>query len=192
MIAGDWSPLSIGRQDDHDRYSITQNLVQHTLDALLRFYPLTSTREICTSTVCHRCNLAFRRLWNHDNLNKATHDNLHHVFGGTSAHMLGFLARSGRQQEVLNNEYHSILTQENLERLRDIPILLFSGADNNVYRPGSTLKTYRILKARGATVTRKTFPDLGHLDCWMSEKAAAPGSVYESVEEEVRKAFARV
>lgn len=163
--------------------------MQHTLNTLLRFYPLTSTREICDSTVCHRCNLAFGRLWNHENLNRATHDNLHHVFSGTSARALGLLASSGRQQAVLDNRYRSMLTQEDLERLRDIPIFVFSGVGNNVYRPSSTLKTYQILTARGAAVNRKTFPGLGHLDCWMSKKAAAPGGVYESVEEEVRKAF---
>jgi fermentation-respiration switch protein FrsA (DUF1100 family) len=86
---------------------------------------------------------------------------------------------------VLDDGYRSLVTDGNLERLRGLPIFLFSGADNNVFKAASTLKTYRVLKARGETVSRKVFPGLGHLDCWMSEKSA--DTVYRAVEEEVRR-----
>jgi hypothetical protein len=181
ILAGDWFPISQTREQ------ATRNVIQDLLDNLLRFYPLNSKIEICSSTACHRCNLAFGRLWNHRNLNKATHDNLQHVFGGTSSTCLEHLASGGRRQTVLDNNYRSLVTDGNLERLRGIPIFLFSGADNNVFKATSTLKTHQVLKARGETVCRREFEGFGHLDCWMSEKSA--DVVYPPIEEEMRKAL---
>jgi predicted esterase len=86
---------------------------------------------------------------------------------------------------VLDDNYRSLVTEDNLERLRGLPIFLFSGADNNVFKSTSTLKTYKFLKARGETVSWKEFPGFGHLDCWMSERSA--DTIYKAVEEEVRK-----
>jgi hypothetical protein len=181
MLAGDWFPIS------QTKKQATSNVIQSILDTVLRFYPLNSRSEFCSSTACHRCNLAFGRLWNHRNLNKATHDNLQHVFGGTSSTCLEHLASGGRRQTVLDNNYRSLVTEENLERLRGIPIFLFSGADNNVFKAISTLKTYHVLKARGETVGRREFEGFGHLDCWMSERSA--DVVYSAIEEEMHKAL---
>jgi hypothetical protein len=182
MLAGNWFPISQTREQ------ATSNVIQSLLDNVLRFYPLSSRSEICGSTACHRCNLAFGRLWHHRNLNKATHDNLQHVFGGTSSTCLEHLASGGRRQTVLGNDYRSLVTEGNLERLRGIPIFLFSGADNNVFKATSTLKTDQVLKARGETVSRREFEGFGHLDCWMSEGSAAV--VYPAIEKEMCKAMA--
>lgn len=181
LIAGGWLSLDITRQQS------SQSLVQSALDALLRFYPLSSRREICTSSVCHRCNLVFGRLWNHANLNKATHDNLHHVFGGVSAVCMEHLALSGKKRAVIDRSGKSMSTEEGLRRLKGIPMFLFSGSDNNIYHASSTVETWRVLEARGEIVRRCEFEGLGHLNCWMSEKAAAPGGVYETVKAEVRR-----
>lgn len=179
MIAGDWFPITQSREQ------ASSNILQSILDTVLRFYPVGSREEICDSPICHRCELAFGRLWNHRNLNKATHDNQHNIYGGMSSKCLEHLASGGRRQTVLDNNYRSLVTEENLERLRGIPIFLFSGADNNVFKATSTLKTYKFLKAREETVSRREFPGFGHLDCWMSERSA--DTVYKAVEEEVSK-----
>jgi hypothetical protein len=179
LIAGDWFPIAQSKE------KASCNILQSMLDSLLRFYPVGSREEICNSPICHRCELAFGRLWNHRNLNKATHDNQHYIYEGLSSRCLEHLASGGRRQTVLDNDYRSLVTEENLERLRGIPIFLFSGTDNNVFKASSTLKTYEFLKARGETVSWKEFPGLGHLDCWMSERSA--DTVYKAVEEEARK-----
>ncbi|KAM0716381.1 hypothetical protein Q7P37_007826 [Cladosporium fusiforme] len=180
LLAGGWFPLDITRAQS------SNSIVQSTLDTLLRFYPVTSAREICNSTVCNRCLLPFGRLWNHQNLNKATHDNLHRIFGGVSIRCVEHLAKSGKQQAVLDGDSRSMLTENNLQRLAGIPVLLVSGAENNVYSSRSTLKTLPVLGARGESVRRKVFPDVGHLCGWMGERGAAPGGMYETVEAEVR------
>lgn len=181
LLAGDWFALDITRAQS------SNSLIQSALDTLLRFYPVTSAREICNSNVCHRCLLPFGRLWNHENLNATTHENLHRIFGGVSIRCVEHLARSGRQQAVLDGDSRSLLTEGNLQRLSGISILLISGADNNVYSADSTLKTLRVLRERGGCVQRKVFADVGHLCGWMGESGAEPGGVYETVEGEVRR-----
>lgn len=181
ILAGEWFALNITRPQS------SKSLIQATLDTLLRFYPVTSTREICNSNVCHRCLLPFGRLWNHSNLNAATHENLHRIFGGVNIRCVEHLARSGRQQAVLDGDSRSLLTDGNLQRLSGIPVLLISGADNNVYSADSTLKTLRVLRERSACVRRKVFADVGHLCGWMGERGAEPGGVYETVGAEVRR-----
>jgi hypothetical protein len=182
LIAGDWFPIAQTKEQ------ASSNILQSLLDTVLHFYPVGSREEICNSPICHRCELAFGRLWNHRNLNKATHDNQHYIYEGLSSRCLEHLASGGRRQTVLDNDYRSLVTGDNLERLRGIPIFLFSGADNNVFEAVSTLKTYKFLKARGEMVSWKEFPSFGHLDCWMSERSA--DTVYKAVEEEVRKVMA--
>ncbi|KAG9760738.1 hypothetical protein KCU73_g2733, partial [Aureobasidium melanogenum] len=178
LLAGNWFSCTTTR---------TADPIQRTLDFVLRFYPQSNKRELCDSIVCHRCNLVFGRLWNHANLNAATHTYLHAVFGGVHTRCVQHLATSGQRRAVLDNDYHSLVTDENLRRLRGIPILVFGGADNNVYSPESTRETCRVLEQRGEAVRMKVFEGLGHLDCWMSERAASKGGVYDTVVEEVRR-----
>lgn len=179
LLAGDWLPLAPSKKQ------ISSNIVQSLLDTLLRFYPVGSRSEICSSAACHRNNLAWGRLWNHRNLNKATHDDIHHLLGGTSGTCLDHLADGGSRQTVLDNQYRSLVTEEGLERIRGTPMFLFSGKDNAVFKAESTLKTYRVLKARGETVRRKEFEGFGHMDCWMGERAK--DVVYPAIEEEVSR-----
>ncbi|KAG9642393.1 hypothetical protein KCU64_g12174, partial [Aureobasidium melanogenum] len=139
-LAGNWFPCTTTR---------TADPIQRALDVILRFYPQTDKRELCDSVVCHRCNLVFGRLWNHANLNAATHINLHAVFGGIHTRCVQHLTTSGQQRAVLDNDCRSLVTDENLCRLRGIPVLVFSGADNDVYSPESTRETCRVLEQRG-------------------------------------------
>ncbi|KAG9560589.1 hypothetical protein KCU79_g7562, partial [Aureobasidium melanogenum] len=178
LLAGNWFPCTTTR---------TADPIQRALNFILRFYPQFNKRELCDSIVCHRCNLVFGRLWNHANLNAATHTYLHAVFGGVHTRCIQHLATSGQRRAVLDNDYHSLVTDKNLRRLRGIPMLVFGGADNNVYSPESTRETCRVLEQRGEAVRMKVFEGLGHLDCWMSERAASKGGVYDTVVEEVRR-----
>jgi hypothetical protein len=157
MVAGDWLSLAMTKE------LASRDIVQSALDTLLRFYPLSDRREICSSTVCHRNNLAFGGLWSHRNINKATHDNQQCIFGGTSSTCLERLASNGTHLTLLDNDGNHLVTDENLARLRGIPIFLFSGADNNVFKPASTLKTYHFLERGGMMVRRKEFVGFGHL-----------------------------
>jgi hypothetical protein len=112
-------------------------------------------------------------LWTHKNLNSETHEHLDHFLGGTSMRSLEWLMRSGRVGSVTTNEFEKLVTRENIERLRGIPILFLSGTGNMVYTAENTDVSYSILcDAHGKELyKRKVFPDRGHLDAWMSDTA---------------------
>lgn len=179
-LAGTWYACDAKAKD---------NFVQTLLNQLLRVYPHTSCKELCTSNLCHRADLPFGRLWNHANLNRETHERLHDLFTGVSTDCIEHLARMGLKGTLIDNEGRDLRTEENLERLRDVPVFLLVGGDNQAYQPKATLLTFQLLRDRFGEdmVRRKVFHGLGHLDCWMSDAAASTGSVFESIEKELKR-----
>lgn len=180
MLAGTWYACDSKADGD---------LVQRLLNQLLRFYPHSSREELCTSNLCHRADLPFGRLWNHANLNKETHERLHDLFGGVSTDCIEHLARMGLKATLTDNEGRDLRTEENLDRLKGVPVFLMVGNDNQAYQPKATLLTFQLLRARFGEdmVRRKVFEGFGHLDCWMSDAAARPGSVFATIEEELER-----
>ncbi|EHY60577.1 hypothetical protein ABEF92_002714 [Exophiala dermatitidis] len=173
LVAGNWfSCIST----EHD------SLVQRLLNQVVRLYPVGSPAELCNSVVCHRSELVFGRLWSHKRLNSATHTNLSKFLGGTSMNSLSQLMYQGTHGEVTNNILESLVTPENLQRLRGLPILFISGSDNVVYTPENTDKSYTTLTGifgMSELYQREVFPGYGHLDCWMGAEAVK--DVYPTV-----------
>ncbi|OQN98005.1 hypothetical protein B0A48_16310 [Cryoendolithus antarcticus] len=167
--------------------------IQRLLDNVLRFYPHASPREVCSSNVCHRCNLAFGRLWNHANLNEATHSHLEEIFGGIHTTCLQLLADMGRKQVVTDDRGNSLVTKKNVARLAGLPVLLLSGSENVVYPPVTTKKTWEMLMERfgDEMVRRRVIEGVGHLDLWISDKAAEKGGAFGVVLEEIRRVTER-
>lgn len=129
------------------------------------------------------------RLWSHHNLNDATHQNLGSFVGGVATRNLEQLEFMGVNYYVVDNEGQSLLTKENIERLRGIPIHFIHGLMNTVYSPESTNKDIDLLfQTFGNSddmYTRTPFPDKGHLDCWMGHSSYR--DVYVDVEEHAAK-----
>ena len=94
----------------------------------------------------------------------------------------------GSHSYIVDNEYNSLLTDENLERLRHIPISFIHGEDNAVYNPVSTDQDYSTLLELfkdSSHYKRKVFTNKGHLDCWMGSKSYI--DVYRWVEERAKE-----
>jgi choline dehydrogenase-like flavoprotein len=100
------------------------------------------------------------------------------------------MALMGNRGCILGDSGNSMITVENLERLRGIPILFISGGQSAVYSPESTLRDYEILRARfnPANYKRVVFEDRGHLDTWIGKTSNK--DVYRSVEQHVRESMA--
>jgi hypothetical protein len=81
----------------------------------------------------------------------------------------------GANGYIVDNERQTLLTFQNIERLRDIPIHFIHGCENAVYSPVSTSKDYDLLIGtmghEGSMYKRSIFPDKGHLDCWMGRSS---------------------
>ncbi|GME65013.1 putative glucose-methanol-choline oxidoreductase protein [Neofusicoccum parvum] len=144
---------------------------QFLMDQVLRFYPVGESNELCNSTVCHRSSLAFGRLWNHDNLNRATHSRLANFVGGIHMKALSHLMRMGREGFAIDNHGNSLVTDKNLSRLEGVPILFISSGQNVVYDPECTNTSYDMLREKFGTelYQRRVVPGYGHLDSWMGK-----------------------
>ena len=100
------------------------------------------------------------------------------------------LMEMGRTHTVVNNQHENLVTPENIERLRDIPILFIHGEDNAIWDPQSTKLSYDALreKLNMSQYERVTFKGKGHLDCWIGKDSF--WDVYSRVEQHADKIIA--
>ncbi|KAF5009908.1 hypothetical protein FDECE_3893 [Fusarium decemcellulare] len=143
---------------------------QWVLNQILRLYPQ-RVGETCKSVVCHRSSLVFGRLFSHRNLNEATHRHLDRFLGGVSMKTMRWFLETGHTQTVTTNgpAYNNLVTDENLKRLKNIPILFISGTEDMSYTAENTDKSYTTLaNVHGRQLyERELFPGKGHMDVWM-------------------------
>jgi len=62
-------------------------------------------------------------------LNEATHTQLHRFFNGIGMKTLAHLVQCSQAKTVVDPSGENLVTDENFEQLRGIPILLFSGKE---------------------------------------------------------------
>ncbi|KKK14322.1 hypothetical protein ARAM_000785 [Aspergillus rambellii] len=151
-----------------------KGLFQLCLDFILRLYPVSYPRDLCTSAACRRTSFAFGLLWNHENLDRSTHDNIDKFFTGCPTKILDHIVRMGSRGRCLDNELRPLLTPDNIQRLKGLPILLMSGTDNEVFDPDSTLRDYELLRRQfGESLYRRFLVrGYGHLDPVVGKSAA--------------------
>ncbi|KAL3470296.1 FAD/NAD(P)-binding domain-containing protein [Aspergillus californicus] len=139
---------------------------QRALDAVLSFYPISRRRDFCTSSACHRTSFAFGLLWNHRNISRAIHDNIDTFFARTPTKVMEYIVRVGSRGGCMDNDLRPLLTRDNLQRLRGVPILFISGAENEVFNPETTLRDYELLRRDfGEDMYRRFLVEgYGHLD----------------------------
>ncbi|KAJ4144416.1 hypothetical protein LMH87_003300 [Akanthomyces muscarius] len=174
---------------------------QGLLNQMFRLLP-EDEGERCSSASCHRTTLLFGRCWSHANLNEETHRHIDKFFGGSSLTLVHLLMRMGRRGHVSTNgpAFAELTTDENVERLRGIPMFLFSGGDSDVLSPQATEMTYERLCRKfglsaggarpGLQYRRRVIPGYGHLDCWMGRDACR--DVYPIVLDEINRVVGRV
>lgn len=134
------------------------------LDKALKFYPI-QKEEQCKNPVCRRITFLYGHLYEHDQLNGITHDNLHELYGVANMRSLEHLALMTRTGHIVdadgNNNYLPYL-----ERM-SLPISFIVGAENECFVPASLNKSYQILSDKnGAGLYHiHQIPDYGHIDC---------------------------
>ena len=140
------------------------NWASKAYDKFLNLNPV-PYHEGCNNPVCHRITFMYSELYQHEQLNQATHDNLHELFGIGNITSFEHLAEMVRKGVVTDHNGGNVYLPHP-ERMA-IPILFLSGEDNKCYLPESTELTYNYLRqANGDELyTRKVIPGYGHIDC---------------------------
>lgn len=147
------------------------NWLSRLYDRALDAFP-DDREEKCNSAVCHRITFMYSLLYEHDQLNTATHDALHEMFGTANIDVLEHLAvmvRAGGLRTASGQDSYL----PHLDRLA-VPIAFIHGAENGCFLPESTEQTMQALQQRnGAHLYRRhVIPDYGHIDCIFGRRAA--------------------
>lgn len=129
-------------------------------------------KQPCDSATCHRITFMYAPLYRHEQLNQATHDALHEMFGVAnieSFEHLGLMLRKGHLVGASGDDRY----MPHVDRM-GIPISFVHGALNKCFLPESIEKTVaRLSTANGANLyTRHQIPGYGHIDCIFGRDAA--------------------
>jgi cholesterol oxidase len=139
-------------------------------DRALDIMPM-ELEERCNNATCHRITFMYSNLYEHDQLNEATHEALHEMFGianTASFEHLAELVRKGHLVAANGDETY----MPHLDRLA-IPITFIHGAENNCFLPESTEQTVKLLSEKNGSklYTRHVIPNYGHIDCIYGKNA---------------------
>lgn len=127
--------------------------------------------EQCSSAVCHRISFMYSLLYEHDQLNRLTHDNLHELFGICHMDIFKHLALCAREGKIVNAEGKDIYLPH-WEQL-NLPITFIHGAENVSYLPETTERSFKkLVEVNGPEkYARHVIPNYGHIDCIFGQNA---------------------
>jgi cholesterol oxidase len=129
-------------------------------------------RQPCDSAVCHRITFIYGPLYQHQQLNDATHSALHEMFGVANIESLKHLALMARRKRVVRADGADLYIP-NVKQMA-LPICFVNGARNACYLPRSIdLAVERLSAANGADLyTHRKITGYGHIDCIFGRDAA--------------------
>ena len=160
------------------------NWKQKLYDELLRLYPLRKGQHN-DNPVSHRISFMYGQLYELEQLDQYTFDNLHELFGVANMSLFEHLALMVRHKQVMSHTGEDIY-MPHLKRLA-LPICFISGEKNMTYLPASTQATLdAVIAANGSNwYSRHVIPAYGHIDCIFGKNAAL--DVYPHVLEHLEK-----
>ena len=146
------------------------NWMSRLYDKALRLYPVDSD-ENCNDPTCRRITFVYGQLYEHGQLNTATHRALHELFGVTNISALENLMLLERAGHLVNAAGDEVYLP-NLERLR-IPITFIHGAEDGCLLPEGSKLTFDLLRERNGEelYSRHVIPHYGHMDCIFGKNA---------------------
>jgi len=123
----------------------------------------------CDNSACHRQSATYGDIVFHPKINDETHALMGDLVPQVSSGFLKDVAPNSRAYDMLSEE-----DRRHLGRL-DLPLLLISGSENQMFVPEATERTWRLLHgALGENIEREVFDGFGHLDFYLSGQAREP------------------
>lgn len=158
--------------DELDAYTDTHaGWTDKVFNAAARIIPAQG-KQPCENPTCHRITFMYAPLYRHEQLNDATHDALHEMFGIANMDSFKHLARMIRAEHLVgaNGDERYI---PHVDRMA-LPIAFVHGAENSCFLSESITRTVkRLSDANGADLyTRNEIPGYGHIDCIFGRDAA--------------------
>lgn len=153
---------------DADRHSGWRSKL---FDAAARLIPAQGSQP-CDSGTCHRISFMYAPLYRHEQLNEATHEALHELFGVANIESFEQLAKMVQAGHLVDADGKDRYLPQVKEMA--IPISFIHGAENACYlTEGMDRTVARLSKANGAGLySRHEIPKYGHIDCIFGRDAA--------------------
>jgi cholesterol oxidase len=139
-------------------------------DTALRLYP--SGKESCSSAFCRRVMFQYGEVYDHDQLNDATHEHLHEAFGVSNLKTFKQITVAIRKGHFVSADGDDVYlpAAHNLK----LPIAFLHGEHNRLFRPEGSALTFEYLKEKNGPeyYTRHVIKDYAHMDCFIGKNAA--------------------
>jgi cholesterol oxidase len=139
-------------------------------DRALQLYP--SGDEPCGLPFCRRVMFLYGEVYDHDQLNDATHEALHEVFGianMTTFDQISLALREGHMVAADGADVY-LPASDNLR----VPLMFLHGEHNRLFKPEGSQLTYDYLVEKNGPdlYTRTVVPDYAHMDLFVGKDAA--------------------
>lgn len=137
---------------------------------LLALYP--AGEEPCSSPFCRRVNFMYGEVYDHDQLNEATHTHLHEAFGVANMTTFQHVTRILREDHAVSADgKHDYLAD--VEGLK-LPIAFIHGEHNRMFLPEGTRQTVEYLSEKNGPdyYSLQIIPGYAHMDCFVGKDAA--------------------
>ncbi len=138
-------------------------------DVVVQMFP---PEELCNSTVCHQVRIIYGESYKHAQLNAATHDAIYEMFGVSNIRTFNHILTTVAKGQVVDEQGNDVY-MPNVGKLK-IPITFIQGADNQLFLPEGTHKTFQYVSEKNGSDNYMliTFPNYGHMDCFVGKTAA--------------------
>lgn len=145
----------------------------------LRFWPVPRD-ERCRSDVCHRITFLYSQLYEHEQLDPATHAALGEMFGVANMRTLRHLAVMSRAGRIVDAEGEDVYLPHMADGRLGFPIRFLHGRRNACFHPSSTWISWRVLQdlhAKDPALHPGPYEwmpieGFGHIDCIFGRDAA--------------------
>jgi cholesterol oxidase len=147
----------------------SQKKMDKIVDDVLKLVP---SKEQCPNPVCRRILGIYGDVFKHANLNEATHQAIHEMFGVANITTFNHLSLMVRKEQIVDKDGGDTYLPH-MDRLK-IPITFITGAENNLFLPEGPQKTMQALaKVNDALLYQRIlFPQYAHMDMYMGRDSA--------------------
>jgi cholesterol oxidase len=151
---------------DRDDLSWSERLYERAL----QLYP--SGEEECGLPFCRRVMFMYGEVYDHAQLNDATHEHLHEVFGVANMTTFRQITLALREGHIVAADGADVYLPAT-DNLR-VPISFLHGENNRLFKPEGSQLTYDYLTEKNGPdlYTRTVVPGYAHMDLFIGKDAA--------------------
>ena len=126
----------------------------------------------CNSAVCRRIWVIYGEVYGHEQLNEATHEAIHEMFGIADITTFNHLLTMIRAGQMVDKDGKDVYLPH-IDRLK-IPLTFLQAANNHLFLPEGTERSFELLTSKNGAegYLRIQVPNYNHMDCFVGKNAA--------------------